>query len=163
MLALSVSISTSGSPRLTSPPSSTNHLRMVPSSMESDRRGMVTSEAISPQSPVPSPQEGASYVPEGRQRCVHDMLFMRERCLLERLRVRHRYVGAGHALYRRVHVVEGLFLDQGGQVGSHAAVGPALLHDHGAVGLLHRFEDRVEVERTQRARVDHLRLDLVVV
>src|SRR3712207_6444397 len=45
MLALSVSISTSGSPFFTSPPSSTSHLRIVPSSIESDRRGMVTSVA----------------------------------------------------------------------------------------------------------------------
>src|ERR687898_489672 len=43
MLALSVSISTSSSPRLTSSPSDFSHLRIVPSSMESDRRGMETS------------------------------------------------------------------------------------------------------------------------
>src|ERR671916_1918748 len=43
MLALSVSISTSSSPRLTSSPSDFSHLRIVPSSMESDRRGIATS------------------------------------------------------------------------------------------------------------------------
>src|SRR4051795_3026944 len=43
MLALSVSISTSSSPRLTLSPSDLSHLRIVPSSIESDRRGMVTS------------------------------------------------------------------------------------------------------------------------
>src|SRR5215207_3997593 len=43
MLALSVSISTSSSPRLTSSPSAFSHLRIVPSSMESDRRGIETS------------------------------------------------------------------------------------------------------------------------
>ena len=46
MLALSVSISTSGAPRLTSPPTSTSHFRTVPSSIESDSRGMFTSVAI---------------------------------------------------------------------------------------------------------------------
>src|SRR5919112_4003465 len=43
MFALSVSISTSSSPRLTSSPSAFSHLRIVPSSMESDRRGIETS------------------------------------------------------------------------------------------------------------------------
>jgi hypothetical protein len=41
-------------------------------------------------------------------------------------------------------------------------VRPALLDDHAPVGLAHRVEDRVEVERAQRARVDHLGLDLVL-
>src|ERR671932_1493779 len=40
MLALSVSISTSSSPRRTSSPSDFSHLRIVPSSMESERRGI---------------------------------------------------------------------------------------------------------------------------
>src|SRR3954449_8210179 len=43
MLALSVSISTSSSPRDTSSPSDLSHLRIVPSSMESDKRGIATS------------------------------------------------------------------------------------------------------------------------
>src|SRR4051812_43285947 len=43
MLALSVSISTSSSPLETSSPSDLSHFRIVPSSMESDRRGQATS------------------------------------------------------------------------------------------------------------------------
>src|SRR5918994_7954891 len=43
MLALSGSISTSSSPRLTSSPSDFSHLRIVPSSIESDSRGVETS------------------------------------------------------------------------------------------------------------------------
>src|SRR3954453_13389616 len=43
MLALSVSISTSSSPADTSSPSDLSHLRIVPSSIESDRRGIATS------------------------------------------------------------------------------------------------------------------------
>src|ERR1700759_4697539 len=42
MLALSVSISTSSSPLETSSPSDLSHLRIVPSSIESDRRGITT-------------------------------------------------------------------------------------------------------------------------
>src|SRR3954471_3495251 len=44
MFALSVSISTSSSPWETSSPSDLSHFRIVPSSMESDRRGMATSD-----------------------------------------------------------------------------------------------------------------------
>src|SRR6478736_7387543 len=47
MFALSVSISTSSSPLETSSPSDFSHLRIVPSSMESDRRGMATSDMAS--------------------------------------------------------------------------------------------------------------------
>ena len=47
MFALSVSISTISCPFVTSSPSETSHFRIVPSSIESDRRGMVTSVAIS--------------------------------------------------------------------------------------------------------------------
>src|SRR3954468_21493776 len=43
IVALSVSISTSSSPFETSSPSALSHLRIVPSSMESDRRGIVMS------------------------------------------------------------------------------------------------------------------------
>src|SRR5918992_701248 len=155
MLALSVSISTSGSPRLTSPPSSTSHLRTVPSSIESDRRGIVTSLAIGwgPRS---------LDVSEGGDRGLPYVLFVRECGLFERLGIWHGNVGAGHALHRGVEPVERLLLDQRGEVGAHAAVRPALLDDHGAVRLLDGLENRVEVERAQRAGVDHLRLDLVL-
>src|ERR687895_1552456 len=153
MLALSVSISTSGSPRLTSPPSSTSHLSTVPSSIESDRRGIVTSLAIG------SPPLD---VAEGGYGGLHHVLLMRECGLLERLGVRHRDVGTGHALHGGVEPVERLLLDQRSEVRANAAVRPALLDDHGAVGLLDGPEDRVEVERTERPRVDHLRLDLVL-
>src|SRR4051812_32296186 len=139
MLALSVSISTISWPRLTASPSDTSHLRIVPSSIESDNRGMTTSLAI------------WLHVPEGGERRVHHVLLVREGGLLQGLRVGHRHVGAGPALHGRVEPVEGLLLDQRRQVGPYAAVRPALLHDHRAVGLLDRLEDRVQVERTERA------------
>src|SRR3954470_878992 len=50
MFALSVSISTSSSPRFTSSPSALSHLRIVPSSIESDRRGIATSAMPGPYS-----------------------------------------------------------------------------------------------------------------
>src|ERR671918_692116 len=105
MLALSVSISTSGSPRLTSPPSSISHLRTVPSSIESDRRGIVTSVA-----------NCASFleISERGYRGLHDVLLVRERGLLQGLGIWHRHIGPRHPLHGRVERVEGLFLNQGG-------------------------------------------------
>src|SRR4051794_23046062 len=58
MLALSVSISTSSSPRFTSSPSDLSHLRIVPSSIESDRRGIATS-AMPGSVPLPGPRAAA--------------------------------------------------------------------------------------------------------
>src|ERR671915_2077241 len=144
MLALSVSISTGGSPPLTSPPSSTSHFSTVPSSIESDRRGIVTSLAIGS-----SPLD----VAEGGYRGLHHVLLVRECGLLERLRIGHGDVRAGHALHGGVEPVERLLLNQRGEVGANAAVRPALLDDHGPVGLLDGLEDGVEVERAQRAGV----------
>ena len=46
MLALSVSISTSSSPTPTSSPTDFIHFRIVPSSIESESRGMTMSSAI---------------------------------------------------------------------------------------------------------------------
>src|SRR5215211_338403 len=153
MLALSVSISTSGSPRLTWPPCSTSHLSTVPSSIESDRRGIVTSVAM----------VGALLeISEGREHSLHHVLLMRHCGLLERLGVGHRRVGPGHPLHRRVEVVERLLLDERRQVRPDAAVRPALLDDHRTIRLLDRLDDGVEVERPQRARIDHLGLDLVL-
>src|SRR3954469_22646554 len=101
MLALSVSISASGPPPLPPPPSATSHLSTVPSSMESERRGIVTSLAML-----------LLEVPEGRERGLHHVFLVRARGLLQRLRVRHRDVGSGHPLDGRIEPVEGLFLDQ---------------------------------------------------
>src|SRR3954451_25055664 len=73
MLALSVSISTSSSPLATESPSDFSHLRIVPSSIESDRRGMETS-AMAPKDvrfrlrsrpPRRLPQEGGSEAARG--------------------------------------------------------------------------------------------------
>src|SRR5918992_3832297 len=137
MFALSVSISTSGGPRFPSPPSGTSHLSTVPSSIESDRRGMRTSEA------------NGSSVLEGGERGVHHVLLVRERRLLERLGVRHRHVPPSDPPPRRVEVVERLLLYQRGKVRADPAVGPALFDDHRAIGLSDRLENRVQVERAK--------------
>src|SRR3954447_19002629 len=65
MLALSVSISTSSSPRFTSSPSDLSHLRIVPSSIESDSRGIATS-AMPGSVPLPGPK-----APRAQARAAH--------------------------------------------------------------------------------------------
>src|SRR3954454_3632310 len=122
MLALSVSISTSSSPRLTSSPSDLSHLRIVPSSIESDRRGIAT--AAMPCSVTLSRAPPALEVAEGGHDRLDDLRLVRVGDLLERLGVGHREVRAGDPGDRRVEVVEGLLLDQRGEVGADAAVRP---------------------------------------
>src|SRR4051812_47345894 len=136
MFALSVSISTSGSPRFTSPPTSTSHLSTVPSSIESERRGIITSVAL---------VLWCLEILEEGQAGLNHVLLVRERGLLERFGVRHWNICAGHPGHRRVKVVERLLLNQGREVCAHAAVRPALLDNHGAIRLLNGVKDRVEV------------------
>src|SRR5829696_630163 len=112
MLALSVSISAISWPFSTSSPSETSHLRIVPSSIESDSRGMVISLAK---------RAVLLEIAERGYRRLDDVLGVRHRGLLERLGVRHRDVGAGYPLHRSVEVVERLLLDQRRQVRAHAA------------------------------------------
>ena len=71
-----------------------------------------------------------SEVPEGREHGVDDLLGSCGKAICSSvLRVRHRHVGAGDALDRRVEVVEGLLLDERREVRADAAVRPALLDD----------------------------------
>ena len=58
-----------------------------------------------------------------------------------------------------VEVVQALLGDRAEQAGGPAAGARALLDREQAVGLLDRREDGLEVERAQRAQVDHLGVD----
>ena len=53
---------------------------------------------------------------------MHHVLRVRERRLLEWLRIGHRDVRAGHALHRCIEPVEGLLLNQRREVRAHAAL-----------------------------------------
>ena len=46
-----------------------------------------------------------------------------------------------------------------GELGADAGIGPALLDRYQPVGLLHGLDDRVDVERPDRAKVDDFGLD----
>ena len=90
-----------------------------------------------------------------------DPLGARQRRVLEVLRVRDRHLGAADALHRPVEQVEAVLHDLRADLAGQAARPPALVDDHDPVRLRERGEDRVHVERTQRAQVDDLRLDPV--
>ena len=59
----------------------------------------------------------------------------------------------------RVEVVERLLHDPRADLGRDRAAAPALVDDDRAVRAAHRPDDRLVVERAQRAQVDHLGLD----
>ena len=75
------------------------------------------------------------------------------------LRVRIGRVPAGHALDRRLEVVEAVLLHQRRQLGAEAAGARGLVHDDAAAGLLHRGDDASQVQRPQAAQVDDLGVD----
>ena len=73
--------------------------------------------------------------------------------------VGHRHVLAGHLEDRRIEPIERARHDFRGHVGADGADRPAFLDDHAARSLLDGFDDRVEVERTERSQIDNFRLD----
>src|SRR5918994_4416909 len=110
MFALSVSISTSSSPTETSSPTDFSHFSTVPSSIESERRGMTMSTLMPAASSASLPGAAGCAVSraqsqrslQARERGADDVLWMGDRRLLHALGVRHVNVGAGDALHRRV-------------------------------------------------------------
>ena len=68
-------------------------------------------------------------------------------------------VPAGHALDRRLKVVEAVFRHQCHQFCAEAAGACGLVHDDATPGLLHRFDQRAQVERPQATQVDDLGID----
>ena len=60
---------------------------------------------------------------------------------------------------RRLEMVEAALLDQGGKLGAEAGGARRLVDDDAAAGLLHRFLDRLDVDRDDGPKVDHLGVD----
>jgi hypothetical protein len=74
-------------------------------------------------------------------------------------RVRIGRVPPGHAHDRRFEMIEAVLLHQRRQLGAEAAGARRLVHDHAAPGLLDRRDDGLDVERQQRAQIDHFGVD----
>src|SRR4051812_9854301 len=135
MFALSVSISTSSSPTATSSPTCFSQVRIVPSSIESERRGMTISLMTNSRASLPArrTRDARLVAPrssgegEGAEDRGGDPLFGPHRRQLELLGVGQRHLGHAEALDRGVEVVEAGELDAGGELGGDPVGGPALL------------------------------------
>src|SRR5947209_12944816 len=88
-----------------------------------------------------------------------DALHVWEREPLKVLGVGHGRVRAGDTTDGGVQVVEGALHDLRADLGGHAAEGVRLLRDDDAVRLLHRTDDRLDVERADGAWVNDLDRD----
>jgi hypothetical protein len=59
-----------------------------------------------------------------------------------------------HPFDRRIYKVERFFIDTGGDFSADAKRLPTFFNNYCPVCLLERFDDRVEIQRAQRAQVD---------
>src|SRR5882762_5111908 len=147
MTALSVSTSASVSPDFTGSPSCFAHFTRRPSSIVGDSASMWTLVAIQVQN-----------LPCRR----HDFLGRCLRRALEMLVVGHGDVGLGHALHRRIEVVECVALNQIHDLRPDSDVRPPLFDDHRAVRFLDRLENRRLVQRAEGPQIEHFRRNVLL-
>src|SRR5581483_6519919 len=140
---LSVEISTIGSSVSIQSPTRLRQATIVPSATDTPIWGIVTSTAV-------------GLVGEELTAGLPHVVRLRQHRALERRAERDRGVGCGHAHHRTVEVLERLLRDQGADLGADATGARGLVQHHDLARLAHRLEDRVAVERHQRAQVDHL-------
>src|SRR3954468_10019408 len=136
---LSVEISTIGSSFSTQSPTRFFHSTTVPSATDTPIWGIVTSTSV-PDS-----------VGEELTARLLDVAGLGQDRALERRRERDRRVRRSDAHDRPVEVLEAALADQGGDLGADAARACGLVQHDDLRGLAHRREDRLLVERAQRA------------
>src|SRR5882762_10515691 len=147
MTALSVSTSASVSPDFTGSPSCLFHFTRRPSSIVGDNASMWTLVAIEVQNlPCRS----------------HDLLGRCLRSALEKLVVGHGHVSLGHALHRRIEIIERVPLNEIDHLRADPDVRPPFLDDDRAVGLFHRFQNGRFVQGPERPQVEHFRRDVLL-
>src|SRR6185312_8345984 len=135
-VALSVSTSASGSPSDTRSPSCLSQRTIVPSSIESDRRGMTTSGMNS----------GALADRRG------DRVGVRDERVLESRAVGNRQLAGGQQPHV-VEVVQAVLGHAAKQTGRPSAGGGALFDGEQAIRAGDRLEHNVEIEGPERAQV----------
>src|SRR4051794_15880660 len=134
----SVEISTIGSSASTQSPTPFFHSTTVPSATDTPLWGIDTSTS------------DVSVREELTARLL-DVACLGQDRPLERRAERDRRVRSGHAHYRPVEVLEGALADQRGHLGADAARARRLVQDHDLAGLANGAQDRLLVERAQRA------------
>src|SRR5215213_9472500 len=139
---LSVEIEAMISSASTQSPTSFFHSTTVPSATDTPIWGIATSTVVS--------------VLEELTARLLDVVDLGEHRLLERGRERDRHVGRRDAHDRPVQVLPAALGDQGGDLGARGAGLVGLVDDHDLGGLADRREDRLLVERDERAQVEHL-------
>src|SRR5262245_29363055 len=143
-VTLSVSSSYSGSPFATASPSVLSQRTIVPDSMPCPSLGSLTSEAIE----LPARDRPADR--------GEDVVGVRNHPLLHPRSEREGRELRADPLDRSVEPVERPVLDHGGELRPESAAGDRLVGGDAPRRLLHRVEDRLPVEREERARVDDL-------
>src|SRR5579862_4149165 len=171
---LSVEISKSGSSRSILSPGFFSHFVMVPSKMLSPICGMMTSAmALSVvNSSVRSSGQSSSqnvqidFFPNIRQlvfcqvaRGSGNFFRVGQKALLKRRRIRHRRIERGDARDGPIQILESAFADKRRDFSGDAARARVFVNDQELVGLFHRREDRVAIERQKRAQVNHFGVD----
>src|SRR3954465_14918794 len=140
---LSVEIEAMISSRSTQSPACFFHSTTVPSATETPIWGIVTSTA-------------RGSIGEELTAGLLDVVDLREHGLLERGRERDRHVGAAHPHDRPVEVLPAALGDQRRDLRAGRARRVGLGDDHDLRRLAHGREDRLLVERHERAQVEHL-------
>src|SRR5215218_5947684 len=139
---LSVEIAAMISSACTQSPGCFFHSTTVPSATDTPIWGMATSISV-------------SVLEELTARLLH-VVDLGEHGLLERGGERDRHVGRRHAHDGPVEVLPALLGDQRRDLRAGGARRVRLVEDHDLRGLAYRFEDRLLVERHERAQVEHL-------
>src|SRR6266851_5415308 len=148
-VALSDSTSAITSPFLTGSPVFFFHSTIVPSSIVSESLGMLTS-AIER---LPANHLTGQLL---------DVLAGRNRRLLEGQAVRHRHLRAAQPPDRGVQVVEGALLHAGRDLGGNSVRCPAFLDHEASRCTADRLDDRRPVDGADRAEVDDLGVDILL-
>src|SRR5207248_3200361 len=143
---LSVEISTTISSASTQSPTRFFHSTTVPSATDTPIWGIVTS-AIAPDDLLVGEELTA--------RLLH-VVDLRQHGALERRAERDRDIGRCDSDHRPVEVLERALGDERGHLGAHAARPRGLVEHHHLAGLADAREDRLRVERYERAEVEHL-------
>src|SRR3954465_13280411 len=102
-----------------------------------------------------------SLFPDQRSCGLRQSFGCRNGDVLERRRERNGYVHRAEPLHGRVERPERLVGDQRGDLRGDAVTLMTLVDDDRAPGLLDALDDRLRVERNERARVDDLERDAV--
>src|ERR687893_642511 len=139
---LSVEMAAMTSSASTQSPTCFFHSTTVPSATDTPIWGIVTSTYVS--------------VLEELTACLPHIVDLREHGLLERRRERDRHVRRRHAHDRPVEVLPRALGDQGRDLGARRAGLVGFVDDHDLARLAHGAQDRLLVERDERAQVEHL-------